>query len=480
VPTAARRRTLLGSVAIASVALLTWRPVNNDDTFMYLATGTWVADHRRIPLVDPFSWTYRGDPWQSTGWGWGLVLWCCHRIAGVAGVAAITPILVCVIGAGLVVCARRLGARQVPALVCAVAALLCISPWITDRAQISSYTIFPFALYVAVRATEHDRLNVRWLALPVVVQTCWINLHSAGLISVPYLAALLGGLVLDRFRARESHGMRDLLTVAWKPTIVLVVAVAALLANPWNVGEVTHAFATRSLSQSTISEWKPLLQAGPLAIVPVVVAVLAAAGFVAGRRRPGLRIALLLPCVVGAALAVDSIRNAPFLILVAAIAVPPALPAIRSRLARRSDLANLAVGTFGIFAIVVAATAVPDTGSPGPNIPVRSTAALPAHCKLRNKSDLGGYVMATRPDVPVSADGRNDLFGLPGYQQNGWFTGTRQEAEQGLRQIEREGTTCVLARPDSTIVSLLERAGWKVAGTDPGGVALVRPDDGSR
>jgi hypothetical protein len=38
----------------------------------------------------------------------------------------------------------------------------------------------------------------------------------------------------------------------------------------------------------------------------------------------------------------------------------------------------------------------------------------------------------------------------------------------------------VLARPDSTIVSLLERAGWKVAGADPGGVALVRPDDGSR
>jgi hypothetical protein len=480
VPTAARRRTLLGSVAVASVALLVWRPVNNDDTFMYLATGTWVADHGRVPLVDPFSWTYRGDPWQSTGWGWGLVLWCCHRIAGVAGVAAITPVLVCAIGAGLVLCARRLGARQVPALVCAVAALLFVSPWITDRAQISSYTVFPLALYLAVRATEHDRLNVRWLVLLVVVQACWINLHSAGLISVPYLGALLGGLVVDRFRARPSHGAGDLVAVAWQPTIVLVAAVAALLVNPWNVGEVTHALSTRSLSQSTISEWKPLVEAGPLAIVPVVVALLAAAGFVAGRRRPGLRVALLLPCVVGAALAVDSIRNAPFLVLVAAITVPPALPAIRSRLARRADLANVAVGTLGVIAIVFAATVVPDTGSPGTNIPVRATASLPTHCKLRNKSDLGGYVMATRPDVPVSADGRNDLFGLPGYEQNGWFTGTRQEAEQGLRQIEREGTTCVLARPDSTIVPLLERAGWKVAGADPGGVALVRPDAGSR
>lgn len=145
-PTTARHRTVLGAEAVASVALLTWKPVDNDDTFMYLATGTWVADHHRVPLVDPFSWTYRGHPWQSAGWGWGLVLWCCHRIAGVAGVAATKPALVCAIGAGLVQCARRLGSRQVPALVCAVGSLLCISPWITDRAQIASYTMFPFAL----------------------------------------------------------------------------------------------------------------------------------------------------------------------------------------------------------------------------------------------------------------------------------------------------------------------------------------------
>lgn len=479
-PSATRRRTLLGSAAIASVALLTWKPVNNDDTFMYLATGSWVADHHTVPLVDPFSWTYGDRPWQSTGWGWGLILWCFHRVAGLAGVAATKPILVCAIGAGLVLCARRMGSRQVPALMGAVAALLCIGPWITDRAQISSYTVFPFALYLAVRSTEDGRLRFRWLVALVVLQVCWINLHSAALISVPFLGAFLGGRVVDRFRAGESHRLRDLVDVAWKPSVVLGMATAALLVNPWNIGELTHAFATRSLSQSTISEWKPLLQSGAIAVVPIVVALLATAGFVAGRHRPGLRVELMLPCAVGAVLAFDSVRNAPFLILAAAIFVPPALPAIRSRYAHRTDLAQFAVGAFLIFALGIAATVVPDTGSPGPHIPVHATASLPASCQLRNKSDMGGYVMATRPDIPVSADGRNDLFGLPGYEQNGWFTGSRREAEYGVRQIDEEGTDCVLARPDSTLVPLLEHAGWKVVGRDPSGVALVRPVPGRR
>lgn len=321
---------------------------------------------------------------------------------------------------------------------------------------------------------------MRWLVALVVLQVCWVNLHSAALISVPYLGALLGGRAIDRFRKHELHRLRSLVRCAWAPTVVLVAATVALLVNPWNVGVLSHATSTRSLSQSTISEWRPLFESGALAIVPIGVALLAVTGFVAGRRRPGLRFELLLPCAVGAALTFDSVRNAPFLILAIAVLVPPALPAIRSRPARRADLATVGVGTFALMALVVGVATAPDTGSTGSNIPVHSTAALPAHCKLRNKSDLGGYVMATRPDVPVSADGRNDLFGLPGYAQNEWFTGSRQAAEQGVRQIEREGTNCVLGRPDSTIVALLERAGWQVVGTDPGGIALVRPEAGVR
>lgn len=476
VPTSQRSTTTFGSLVVTALALLMWRPVNNDDTFMYLATGKWVIDNQRIPHVDPFSWTFDGHPWQSTGWGWGIVLATFDRVAGVAGVAATKPLLVACIAVGVIWTGRVLGgSRSMAPWACLVAALVAMSPWITDRAQMASYAFFPFALGLAAKATAGRRLHPGWLAGLVVLQIAWINVHSAGLISAPFLAAFLAGRTLDTFRASQHRGVAALTRAALWPGITLVLAALALLVNPWGWGMITHAADTRDLSRATISEWAPLLRAGPTAIIPIIVTLAGIGGFWIGRRH--VRWELLLPCVLGAVMTFDAVRNTPFLLLAFAVFVPPSLPRVRGPLAGRVDLARVGVTAVMVIAVVFAASTVPSTGRPGPGIPIRATAALPAGCQLRNLSGMGGYVMATRPDVPVSADGRNDLYGLPGYDQNAWFTGTRSEAEAGISAIEREHTDCVLARNENTIVPLLRARGWEVAGHDPSGISLVPPSE---
>lgn len=467
---------MLGSLVIASIALLSWRPTNNDDTFMYLSTGRWVLDHHTIPTTDPFSWTFHGHAWQSTGWGWGLILALADRVAGTAGVAATKPVLVVAAAAGAIWTARHLGARVAPAFVCAGIALLSITPWITDRAQMASYAFFPLSIGLALRAIDDDRLHFGWWAALIAAQVIWINVHSAALISAPFLLATLAGCALDTYRHGDDRSLGRLIRSGLRPAVVFLTATVALFANPWGRGMLTHAEATRDLSRATISEWAPLFRSDGTAAVPIAVTVAAAAAFWIGRRR--FAWTSVLPVALGAAMTVDAIRNAPFLVLAAAMFVPPVLPRLRARAAGRRDLARVGTIAFAVTALVIGILTVPGTGAPGPGIPVHATAALPARCQLRNLSGMGGYVMATRPDVPVSADGRNDLYGLAGYAQNSWFTGTLAEARSGLAQIDREGTDCALARPDNTLVKVLEDAGWRVVGLDPSGVSLVRPGPG--
>lgn len=464
---------MLGSLVIASIALLSWRQTNNDDTFMYLSTGRWVLDHQSVPTTDPFSWTFHGHVWQSTGWGWGVILALADRAAGTAGVAATKPVLIAIVAAGVIWTARHLGARVAPAFVCTSIALLALTPWITDRAQMASYAFFPMVIGLAIRATDNDRLHPGWWAALLAAQVVWINVHSAALISVPFLFATLTGRALDVHRHGDNRSLTSLIRASLRPAVVFISAVTALVANPWGWGMLTHAEATRDLSRATISEWAPLFRSDGTAALPVLATAAAGAAFWIGRRRWSWT--SFLPVAVGAAMTVDAIRNAPFLVLAVAILVPVVLPRARGRFAGRRDLARVGTTTFGAVALTIAVLTVPKTGAPGPGIPVHATAALPAHCQLRNLSGMGGYVMATRPDVPVSADGRNDLYGLDGYAQNSWFTGTTAEARSGLEQIDREGTDCVLARPDNTLVEVLRDAGWSVAGRDASGVSLVRP-----
>jgi hypothetical protein len=461
------RPVLLASGAVAAIAVMAWQPAWHGDVWVYAASGRWILDHGTIPRTDPFSWTFGGQPWQSNGWLWGLVLWSAWSLGGALTVALLKPIGVVLIALGTGLAARWLGARLVPACVAAVVTPLVMFPWISERPQLASYILFPFVVGCAARVIAGGRLHVTWLIALAALVALWANLHGVVLFGAAIATTLVVASSVD-------HALRDR---TWRPlvggAVTVVVIAAATLLTPFGSEMHRHSFEVRDLSSSTMTEWYPLVDAGSDAVLPIVVGLVAVALLAWGRawRRPDV----LAPFVVTALFTVDAVRTTPFLVMTATIACAVVAPRLDAAWMReRRGLATAAVAVLGVAAIVSLARNAGDLTEPGEQVPVAAAEALPAGCQLRNDYRLGGWVMFDRPDVPVSADGRNDLYGIDGYAQNAWFEDPTA-AQLAPERLAAEGTTCVLAQNDSPLPAALETAGWSVVGQDSVAVALVAP-----
>ncbi len=81
--------------------------------------------------------------------------------------------------------------------------------------------------------------------------------------------------------------------------------------------------------------------------------------------------------------------------------------------------------------------------------------------------------MSEFPDVPVSDDGRNDLYGTDTTRDR-LVTDPDRAAELRAWVVAND-VDCALVRPGSPAVGALTDAGWAVAADDGVAVSLVRP-----
>ncbi len=475
------RLTRLTAVAVLALALLSLRPVGSDDTFMYAATGRWVVEHAEVPRTDPLSWTAAGQPWLSNGWLFGVAAWEAHQVAGLGGIAALTPLLVLAIGAAGGFAAAGLGAGRRGASFAAVSAAGGSLFFAEARPHMASYACFLLVIGTAARAGADLDRPWRWVAATFGVQLLWANLHSVAPFGVVAAAVVAAGAWWAQRSTRALLGAGA----------VVLAAALGTAATPFGLEPLRHASEVRAASRDVITEWFPLWRLSPadppvllfLAVVVLAAVVVVRTGGV--RRRPEL--VLLLAGF--AALSVDANRTVGFLVQAAAVALPALhfgagadagagtgvaagdrpLPADRLRF--------LEVGALGLLAcgLVVAALALPSVGEPDPGVPVAATAALPAGCRILNDRHAGGWVLLRRPDVPVSNDGRNDLYGQAGYdRQITWFLPDSPGGSTAT--LDRWGVTCVLFLDANPASAALERAGWRRLPAKGPGFVLVRPE----
>ncbi len=448
-------------VALSALALLSWAPVQLEDTWFYAATGRWVVDHHAIPRSDPFSWTVAGRPWQSNGWLWGVLLWGVWSVGRFAAVALLKPLYVIASGVLLRWAAGVLGASRSAAMVGALVGTVATFPFVVERPQLASYLAAP----VALAFTHLVLTRARWWAWALALFglfALWTNLHSVALSGVPLVGALGVGLALDR---RGDRALR--------PWLLAGAATAAAglgtLVNPWGAQLWTHAAEVRRISRGSISEWEPLWNRGTggLVALAIVVGVVIAAVRLGALRR----LELLAPLVLAALLAVDAIRSFPVFAVVAATVVPPLVPSGSPLSADRRRLLSVGAGAALVLALVVTIPRVSSTTDPSDTTPVDPVAALPSGCRLLNDYAFGNWVMFDRPDVPVSDDGRNDLYGTDATRDR--LLSVPSAAAELPTWTTANGVTCVLVRPESPAVEVLTGAGWVVAGRDANAVALV-------
>ncbi len=455
---AGRRGWLLAWLAFLPLVIFRAGVLSEADTFWQIRIGLLTIAHHSIPAVDTFSWTAHGRPYFQNSWGFDVLLALGYRLGGLPGVALLCAVLTLGIVALAMALARSLGASPAAAAAVFFLAAAVLTIWLSDRPQLVDYAAVP-ALVMLLRGIERDRHRWGAAALTGLLTMAWINMHASALLAVAITGSSATFLVLARRGA------------AWRyAAAATVAATAACLANPYGVGVVQQAIQVRNDALGTIAEWMPLDWGSP--VQDAAMAAGLAALIIAWRRREMVLTAALAVCLAGA---VAAWRFLPFAVILATpvlaafLSDPPDL--LRRYLASRRIMFQRcgALGLAGLVAI--GAPSLTHIGRPEPAMyPVALVAEVPHGCRLFTNDVIGSYVILARPDVLVSLDSRNNLYGrvLPVAEErvlHGWGNLARELA----------GAGCVLVPRDYGLAARLRQdPQWRLSAADQIAVLFVR------
>jgi hypothetical protein len=394
-----RRAWILALISFLPLVVYRAGILSEADTFWQIRIGLLTMAHHAIPATDTFSWTMHGTPYFQNSWGFDVLLAVGYRLGGLPGVAVVCALITVGIAALALQLSRKLGASATASAAALFLAAAPLAGWLSARPQLVDYAAV-LGLAMLLRRIEQGRGRWGVVALIGLLTGIWINLHAAGLLAVALTGAT--AVLLAVTRRGTSWQYAAAATVA---------AVAACLANPYGIGVLHQAGQVQSDSAGLIVEWVPVDLANPLQDAALAAGL--AALVIAWRRRQAVLTAGLAISVVGAAVAN---RMLPFAVLfaapvLAAFASDPPDP-IRRYLASRRVM-FVRCGALGMAALVALATpSLAHIGRPEPStFPIALVADIPHECRLFNSYQIGGYVILARPDVLVSLDSRNNLYG---------------------------------------------------------------------
>jgi hypothetical protein len=403
------------AVTYAMAAIAGLRPPTDPDIWWHLRTAGWIIDHGAVPFVDPFSAYGMGKPWIAYSWLFELILLALYRALGLAGV-----VLFAALGSLLTTIAlHRLVARyerRVPyALAVTLVAVAAMAPVFWPRSYVLSIILFVIELHVILYVRETGR--ARALLLLPLITAVWANLHIQFVYGLFVLGAAALAVPLERWLPAAVAGARSL--VGFKPfALALLASMAATLVTPYHVWIYRALFdhVTHTGTFDLINELHAPMFRG-LADWSVLGMALAAV-FVLGRQRLAPPFFVLL-MAAGLFVSFRAARDVWFVVIVAAVIVARAQQAVTTPRHRPSPrlLAGVCALTVAIVALFAASRDVSPRAldaSVAQTYPVaasRFVAERRYPGPLFNHYDWGGYLIWRLPALPVSMDGRANVYG---------------------------------------------------------------------
>jgi hypothetical protein len=449
---------VLAWMAFAPVAILRAGELSEADTFWEIRTGLVTIAHRAIPATDTFSWTVYGKPSTQNSWGFNVLLAGAYRLADLPGVAWLCALIAMGIAALILLLARRLGASPAASAATLILATPLLTGWLSARPQLVDYA-GALAFVLLLRRIGSGGGTWRLVVSAGLLTVAWVNLHATALIAV----AIAGASAL-LFALRRRGG-------CWQYATAAAGAMAiGCLANPYGIGVLRQTAQVRAESVGLITEWAPLNWTSPLEDLALVAG--AAALVIAWRRRED---ALAAALAISIATAVTTVRMLPFAValalpMLATWASEPPLAIRRYLTSRRVMLVRC--GAFGLVALfAVAVPSLTHIGRPNPGVYPRAVVAdIPSGCRLFTTDLLGGYVILARPDVPVSLDTRNNVYG-----RTLLLAEERTLHGYGNLSSGLAGAGCVLVPRNYGLASRLQAdSRWRIRAVNPVAVLFVR------
>lgn len=467
------------AAAIAVLGAATWSQpsVAGSDLWWHLASGREIWRRGKVPLVDPYSFTFGGQPWTNHEWLWDVLYWSFYRLHPEA-VAWLNLAIVTAVFA----LAFRVAWRASGSILAAGASLWLVaaaSHWFIDIRP----HLFTLLFSGLVLVTRERRWAV-WLWPPLTL--IWVNLHGGFVFGV----GLIGLFVLVNTIEASLRARR--VEIPWRQWVSVAACLFAIVLNPYSAEVLAYplAYLDTASPYRTLVEWHP----PPLDLDPARFSGrfwILAGVFVLGlplalRRAPYLAVLGL----VTLSMAVTARRFIPLFGVTAAPVAAMALGWLQARVTERWR--TLETPGAGLAATALAAALTVwlwsgvrlwpsllyrwTEGAFYPEAALRYADALDRPLRVFNYYNWGGFIHLHLPKLQVYIDGRaNTLYDDQTYADYNRIAGGRQGFRPLLR---RAGAEAVLVPNGSALGRALQGGSrpWQTIYVDRLSILLVPPD----
>ena len=271
-------RVLAGLVLTVGLVYLFFcmRPIWYTDIWGHLSYGRLISESKSLPATEPLMPLAAGMAFVDTAWLSQIIAYLTMTNLGVAGLQGLCAGSVTVCVALLAArCYRTTKHGWFSFLAVATFLALAWSPLFVIRPQLAGMACFTLLLS---RLTSRRPYRADWILIPAVFMA-WSNLHGSFLAGLCLLGSFVLGRAIDLFRRtgslqslRRDHQLR-------RNFLLLELACAAVLVNPYGIGIYTAALQISSNPNfNDLTEWHPLglaqAQGTVFGIVAVALAVL--------------------------------------------------------------------------------------------------------------------------------------------------------------------------------------------------------------
>jgi hypothetical protein len=448
------------------------RLLNDPDTLWHVTVGQWIIDHRAVPETDVYSFTMRGQPWNSMYWVSQVLYAKAYSMFGWSG-----PV---VLAAGASATTFALLAKflsrhlsKTATILFVAAALALTAPHLVARPHVLALPVMVAWIGGLIDAADRRTAPSFWL-LPLIA--LWANLHGGFIFGLMMVAPVaLDAVVGADAPARKSMALR------WAAFGLAALVATCCTPYGWNTIVEPIKILAFGDAMPLVTEFRPVdfSHLGPFEIC-----LLLGFGFVLWRgiHLPPTRILLLLGVLH---MALSQSRSAEILALLAplALAVPLAkqIGGAENASPSLSPMRGLMIA--GVVAVLAAGTltfaAMHRFAPDAANSPAGAVAELKKLNVERvfNDYDFGGYLIAN--GVAPFIDGRTDVYGKKFFVDH-HNASELIDPDSLFRLLDRYQIQATLLRTQSAANKLLDHVdGWQKVYIDEIATVHLRKTDAS-
>lgn len=292
---------------------------SDGDTGWHIRTGEWIIAHHAVPRVDLFSFSKPTAAWFAWEWAWDVVFASIHRLAGLAGVAFVTTLMLGLFSLLVYRLSLRVSHNDLMSMAVTVLTVAVSSIHWLARPHLVTW-IFTLCFLNGIESAQSgNRKALFWLPLLMVL---WVNMHGGFVAGLLVLSCYAVGESLSALTQAESLKGNGLPAAAWHKSAAywqsLGLCAVATFVNPygWQLHKHVFTYLTDTALLDKIQEFQSIsFHAGPAILFEIMLAL---AAFVVLTKLQARQFSPVLLLCLWAHFALLSARHIPLFMIVAA------------------------------------------------------------------------------------------------------------------------------------------------------------------